>query len=100
MKHWKRLLQYEKEKKTPKNNVSLQTEHNRHVTNNKPMVTFTPVTKYALDPDERMHSGYTPAAAPLSLTDSVAELEFVNTELTIVDTTGVHSDPEDEITHA
>ena len=49
-------------------------------------MTLTPVAKYADVEDVRRHSEYTPAAAPLALTDSVTLVADTNDEATPVTT--------------
>ena len=61
---------------------------------------FTPVQKYELPEDKRRHTAYTPAAAPLSLTDSVIAFADVNTDATLVDATAEHDTVDDAITNA
>ena len=61
---------------------------------------FTPVQKYELPDDKRMHTAYTPAAAPLALTDSVIAFADVNTDATLVDATAEHDTVDDAITNA
>ena len=50
------------------------------------MVTLTPVAKYGDVDDVRKHSEYTPAAAPLALTDSITLVADTNDEATLVAT--------------
>ena len=43
---------------------------------NSPIVSVKPLEKYTVDADTRIHTEYTPATAPLSLTVSVTLVEL------------------------
>ena len=84
-------------------NDEIVAKQNKYVRNtvqyqntNKPIVTVNPLEKYPLVDDARMHNEYTPAAAPVSTTLSVTELDDKNTELTLVTAlTGLAQEAED-----
>ena len=67
----------------------------------KPIVTVSPLEKYELVEDARMHKEYTPATASVSTTFNVISVGDENTALTLVTTlVGVPVHELDDMTNA
>ena len=63
---------------------STTTTLQRQLITNKPIVSVSPLEKYALVDDVRRHSEYTPALAPVSTTLRLIPVDDENTDATLV----------------